>query len=568
MLATVVWSRSLFRPFLLALMLMGLLLAPTYAFTTGQSASLVVGQNNFSNGSANEGGPTNQTSLHSPEGLAFDAAGNLWAVDSYNNRVLMFKPPFTTGMPASLVIGQADFVSFAGAISLTGLNTPEQLGFDLSGDLWVADWQSNRVLMFKPPFTTGMPASLVIGQTDFTHALAATSQTGLYLPRGLGFDATGNLWIADQGNNRVLMFKPPFTNGMAASLVIGHKSFSWGGAVTAPANQTGLNLPAALSFDSGGNLWVADTSNNRVLMFKPAFATDMPASLVVGQSTFTGNSATTTKTGLDQPFGLGFDSSGNLWVSDSINCRVLKFVPPFANGMPANLVIGQTDFVHGGGSTSQTGFQVSVGLTFDLVGNLWVSDVNNNRVLMFAGSTGLSGFLLELQPGWNLISLPVIPAQTAIGKLLLPLIQLKELVVVWSYTPGASPSWASFTPPSPSTCTPSATKLCSMVDGKGYWVRVNDAVNMTVAGYVIPVPPSVPPTYSLSAGWNLFGFKPQPLIQNETVATYLASISTKYSSIWVYDNLNATWIRGTPGLVLAPGEGMWIYMTTPATLFP
>jgi hypothetical protein len=51
-------------------------------------------------------------------------------------------------------------------------------------------------------------------------------------------------------------------------------------------------------------------------------------------------------------------------------------------------------------------------------------------------------------------------------------------------------------------------------------------------------------------------------------APYLASIYPKYSSIWVYDSLNATWIRGTPDLVLGPGEGMWIYMTTPATLIP
>ena len=99
-------------------------------------------------------------------------------------------------------------------------------------------------------------------------------------------------------------------------------------------------------------------------------------------------------------------------------------------------------------------------------------------------------------------------------------------------------------------------------------MRVNDAINMTIAGYIISGPPSVPPAYSLAAGWNLVGFKPEPTIQNETVATYLASVNTKYATIWVYDNLNATWIRGTPDLQLAPGEGMWLYMNTPATLLP
>lgn len=545
-------------------MLMGLLVTPAYAFTTSESASLVIGQNNFSNGLANEGGSTSQTSLFGPAYLSFDAVGNLWASDSQNGRVLMFEPPFTTGMSASLVIGQADFVSLSTNPSQSVLVHPEGLGFDLSRNLWVADFSCNRVLMFKPPFTNGMLASLVIGQTDFNQCVATTSQTGLKNPFGLAFDATGNMWVADSNNNRVLMFKPPFSTGEAANLVIGHKSFSWGGSAT---NQTGLNGPTGLTFDSGGNLCIADRYNDRVLMFKPPFATDMQASLVIGQNTFTGNSAATTQTGLFQPNGLGFDTSSNLWVADTVNSRLLKFAPPFSTGMPASLVIGQTDFVSHTTTTSQTGLHSPVGLTFDFIGNLWVADINNNRVLMFPGSTGLSSFLLELQPGWNLISIPFMPTQTAIGKLLLPLIQLQELVVVWSYTPGASPSWASFTPPAPSICTPSATKLCTMVDGKGYWVRVNDAVNMTLVGYVIP-PAGAPPAYSLAAAWNLIGFKPQPNIQNETLITYLTSLDTKYSSIWVYDNLNATWIRGTPDLVIAPGEGMWIYMTTPATLLP
>ena len=105
-----------------------------------------------------------------------------------------------------------------------------------------------------------------------------------------------------------------------------------------------------------------------------------------------------------------------------------------------------------------------------------------------------------------------------------------------------------------------------MVDGKGYWVFVTDAINITIVGYVI-TPGSAPPTYPLATGWNLVGFKPQP-IGNETVATYLTSINMKYTVAWVYNNLNATWIKATPGLQLAPGQGMWIYMTAPATLIP
>ncbi len=549
-------------------MLMGMVLSPAYAFTTGQAASLVIGQTTFNSGSPNGGGTTSQTGLDGPFGLVFDAAGNLWVTDVSNNRVLMFKPPFMNGMAASLVIGQTTFTNglpnSGGTTSQTGLYFPFGLGFDASGNLWVADDGNNRVLGFKPPFSNGMAASLVIGQTDFVSNGQATTQTGLRSPEGLGFDAAGNLWVADINNDRVLMFKPPFANGMTASLVIGQTNFISIGPC-APT-QTSLCNPSWVGFDASGNVWVSDFGNRRVLRFTPPFSNGMSASLVIGQANFVSNSFTTTQTGLSTPTGLGFDAAGNLWVSDSWttpngNNRVLMFKPPFSNGMAASLVIGQTDFVSGGAATTQTGLNNPRGLVFDALGNLWVSDASNNRGLMFAGSSGLSGFLLQLQPGWNLISLPLVPTQTAIAKLLLPLIQLHELVIVWGFTPPAT--WSFFNPGPPSSGT-----LTSMVDGKGYWVNVKDAVNMTVVGYIIQ-PASSPPSYSLAAGWNLVGFKPQPNVQNETVANYLASISGKYSSVWVYNNLNGQWITGVGGLQLAPGEGMWIYITAaPATLLP
>ena len=536
---------------LLALVLIGSLLTPARAFTMGQSASLVIGQGDFSHAVSN----ANQTRLFQPFSSAFDAAGNLWVADQLNNRVLMFKPPFSNGLPASLVIGQPDFTQHSNAVGQTGLYDPAGVVFDASGNLWVADAVNNRVLMFKPPFATGMAASLVIGQTTFATNDPATTQSGLWVPYGVTFDAVGDLWLAEMNNNRAVMFKPPFINGMAASLVIGQTDFNHNNAPS--PTQTGLHNPMGVAFDVSGNLWVAEASNHRVLMFKPPFSNGKAASVVIGQADFTHKVADTNQTRLYGPTGIAFDASGSLWVADRINSRILKFTAPFGNGMAASLVIGQPGFTSTLFGTSQSVLSYPTSVIFDALGNLWVADQNNNRVLMFAGSTGLSGFLLELQAGWNLISLPVVPTQTATAKLLAPLIQLHELVTVWGFTPPNT--WSYFKPPNLGT-------LTSMVDGKGYWVFVTDAINITIVGYVI-TPGSAPPTYPLATGWNLVGFKPQP-IGNETVATYLTSINMKYTVAWVYNNLNATWIKATPGLQLAPGQGMWIYMTAPATLIP
>ena len=165
----------------------------------------------------------------------------------------------------------------------------------------VADWENNRVLIYDSPFTTDMNASVVLGQSDFTTGVQATSATGLSYPRATAIGGNGNLWVADEYNSRVLEFKTPFTSGMSASLVIGQSDFTTAGSST---SQNGLYAPNGVAFDSGGNLWVADRFNNRTLEFTPPFTTNQGASLVLGQESFTTNTTATTATGQALPMGV------------------------------------------------------------------------------------------------------------------------------------------------------------------------------------------------------------------------------------------------------------------------
>src|SRR4029077_3867922 len=156
--------------------------------------------------------------------------------EDQNCRVTQFRPPFSTGMSASLAFGQADLNTGACPVttSATSLgNTTASLGSevfgvgtDSSGDVWVTDDGSNRVVEYRPPFSSGMAVTLAIGQPDLTSGVA---NQGNAKPTGTSFsnpgfpifDRSGNLWIADFGNNRLLKFTPPFSTGMAASLVLG-----------------------------------------------------------------------------------------------------------------------------------------------------------------------------------------------------------------------------------------------------------------------------------------------------------------------------------------------------------
>ncbi|MFZ3211084.1 MAG: NHL repeat-containing protein [Terriglobales bacterium] len=320
----------------------------SFPLSTDQGANGVLGQGEFTT----SGSALTAATFSEPVNTAEDNAGNLYVSDFNNSRVLQFKPPFSNGMSASLVIGQPDFLTGTSATTQNGLRAPAGSAFDYSGNLWVVDVGSNRILEYEPPFLTGMNASLVIGQANFTSGWITTTNAGLASPSLIVFDAKGNLWVTDSGNNRVLEFEPPFVSSMAATLVIGQVNF---GASGAAATASGLSTPTGIAFDSAGNLWVGDSANSRVLQFKPTFATGMSASLVLGQANFTTFTSATTQSGLSVPVGIAFDSSGNLWVPDNGNNRTLVFGPPFSDDQNASLVLGQANFTTATATTTATG---------------------------------------------------------------------------------------------------------------------------------------------------------------------------------------------------------------------
>lgn len=354
--------------------------AESFAFTTDQNATLVIGHDDFDTGGTIHDNATSNV-LYSPDGVAFDKSGNLWIADTGFNRLLEFTPPFTSGEEATLVLGQDDFVSTSPALSATGLDQPYGLAFDGDGNMWVADTNNNRIVEYKTPFTNGETVSLVIGYPSFDKGVYPTTAGSLAAPYGLAFDKSGNLWAVDYYNNRILEYVPPFKNQMNASLVIGQSDLTSNSDGTT-ANR--LNLPSAVAFDEKGNLWVTDSLNNRALEFSYPFSTDQSATLVIGQENFTTNLPGITDDSMNTPYGIIFDKSGNLWVTDGNNARVLEYTPPFSNGMNASLVLGQTNFAEMISGTAANLLAEPYDVKVDNSGNLWVADTDNNRVLEFS----------------------------------------------------------------------------------------------------------------------------------------------------------------------------------------
>lgn len=300
---------------------------------------------------------------------------------------------FSNGQAATIVIGQTSFTSGNSGLSASMLSSPQDHAFDSSGNLWVVDDANNRVLKFTAPFSIGESASMVIGQTSFTSNVFGTTQSTFKNPTGIAFDPSGNMWIVDQGNNRVLEFTAPFSTGQLASVVIGQSNFITG-TFASPPTQSSLFSPTAISFNSGYNMTIADAGNNRILIFVPTnllankFSNGELAGNVLGQSSFTTKMAGTTASALNNSAGVKYDGITKIWVSDYGNNRILMFnvASGISNGQPASLVLGQPDFTSNtanNGGVSASSLSSPVGLAFDSNGNLWVADEQNHRALNF-----------------------------------------------------------------------------------------------------------------------------------------------------------------------------------------
>ena len=367
----------------------------------GESAVNVLGQANFTSG----GSATTQAGLFSPLNATYDPTGNrLFVADSKNRRVTVFDvASITNGENAVNVLGQANFTSNSSATTQAGMVTPTGAAFDDAGDrLFVADQVNNRVTVFDvASISDGENAVNVLGQANFTSSGSATTQAGMSAPTGAAFAGAGDrLYVTDQLNNRVTVFDvASITDGENAIEVVGQSDaaaypavspvFTKGGE-NAGANRIGYSQPWGSVIDpTGHRLFVADQNNNRVLVYDLDAGNapvDHLPDRVLGQTDFNGNSPALTQNGLDSPWGLAFDDTGDrLFVSDYDNRRVMVFnVASITNGENAVSVLGSSDFTSAPFGASQSSVSGPAGLDYDAsTGLLYVAAQANNRVMVF-----------------------------------------------------------------------------------------------------------------------------------------------------------------------------------------
>ncbi len=392
----------------------------------GGPAHLVFGQDGSftSAGCDSDTGGSDSTAIDlcDPTGVAVDKSGNLFVADSSNDRVLQYDTPLSTDTIADTVFGQGGDFTSSGCNSDTAggnptakdLCDPTGVAVDGSGNLYVVDSVNERVLEYNAPFSTASSANKVFGQGGSFTSDACNGDTGgttstasdLCDPAGLAVDESGNLYVADASNSRVLEYNTPLTTDTVADAVFGQGGdftsnicnfdIELPGSDVSGSTADDLCVPVGVAPDKSGNLFVADATNSRVLEYKTPLSTDTTADLVLGQLDFTHQFENLTDAqGLFGPRAVAIDTSvspNRVYVADYSNSRVLGWndAASFTNGAPADLVIGQPDFISyfcngaSGTAVSASSLCFPEGVAVDGLGNLYVADSSNSRVLEYS----------------------------------------------------------------------------------------------------------------------------------------------------------------------------------------
>jgi sugar lactone lactonase YvrE len=226
--------------------------------SSGYSIYLWAGNINGTAGYSGDGGTAPNALLHGPQGVAVDSSDNVYIADTTNNRIR--KVTYSTDIISTIAgNGTAGYTGDGNTATSAELNNPYGVAMDTSGNIYIADTYNNRIR--KVTTSTGKISTIAgNGTAGFLGDNGAATGAEVYLPTGVAVDASGNVYIADYGNNRVR--KVTVSTGVI-STVAGNGTGGFAGD-NGSATSAKLYRPAGVALDSSGNLYIADAYNNRV----------------------------------------------------------------------------------------------------------------------------------------------------------------------------------------------------------------------------------------------------------------------------------------------------------------
>ncbi len=334
----------------------------------------------------NNNQPSTSGDLDQPSAIAIDGAGNLYIADSLHNVIREVTPS-----GGSLANGTMTTIAGTSSPGYTGnggqaidatLSDPRGLAIDGAGNLYIADTGNNviREINATTHVITTIAGTGVAGPGSNGSALSAT----LNAPEGVAVDPSGNVYVADTGNNLVREISGGQITTVAGD---GYTDSNGNGRFTGDggaATSASLDHPLAVAFDSNGNIYIADSQNNRIREVFTSGAQSGDITTFAGSSSvgYGGDGGPATSAALYTPSGLAFDPAGNLYISDTQNERIRKV---YASGTQAGDITsvagnGSLDFTGDNGSATSAAVYDPIGLAIDSQGDLFIAAALNQRI--------------------------------------------------------------------------------------------------------------------------------------------------------------------------------------------
>jgi hypothetical protein len=277
-------------------------------------------------------------SLNTPSRIALDGAGNLYIADTGNNRIRMITAAtgIITTVAGNGAPGSAANVGDGSLATAANLNSPGGITLDVSGNLYIADTGNHRIR--KVDSSTGIITTVAgsgfisgNGSGGYSGDGGQASLAELNFPYSVAFDSLGNMYIPDSANHRIR--EVTAVGGViSASCIIstfagnGTSDFSGDGGAAIRAK---LNSPSGVVFDPAGNLYIADTQNERI---RKVSSTTQYITTIAGNggNNYGGDNGSAVAASMYGPYGISLDGQGNLFIADYFNHRVRKVQSNFA----------------------------------------------------------------------------------------------------------------------------------------------------------------------------------------------------------------------------------------------
>jgi uncharacterized protein (TIGR03437 family) len=328
-----------------------------------------------------DGGQAASAGLYKPFNVALDAAGNIFIADTYDCLIRKVSP---AGI-ITTVAGTPGIDGYSGDGGPAGsalLSLPGGVAVDAAGNVYIADSGNARIRKVSP---AGIITTIAGGGNSTSDGVPAT-QAELGYPLDIVLDAAGNLYFPDS-DNRIRKVSASGTITTVAGTLANVGSYSGDGG---PATNAGLSSPSGLALDAAGNIYIADTDNFAIRKVSNGIITTVAGKQLLpgfGEGGYSGDGGPATSAELSAPSGVAVDAAGNLFIADTNNQRIREVLA--ANGTITTVAgNGTPNYSGDGGPATSAELYTPNGVTVSVLGGVYISDTGNGRVRLLTPQAG------------------------------------------------------------------------------------------------------------------------------------------------------------------------------------